>query len=76
LATLAASNDITTADFEQLQQAISQLILDAAPPTPGAINIQRLVCSLLQIHLVEQEIHQISQSLHTRAQETPDEQQD
>ena len=63
LATLAAGNDITTADFEQLQQTISQLILDSGSRGPSAINIQRLVCSLLQIHLIEQEIQQIGVNL-------------
>lgn len=47
LTTLSACNDITTADFEQLQQSVSKLIHGAPSTGQGSINIQRLICSLL-----------------------------
>jgi hypothetical protein len=63
LAALSPGSDITTTDFEQLQQSIGKLIHEADPSEHGLINIQRLICSLLETHFMEQEISQIKLSL-------------
>lgn len=56
LAALPPGSDITTTDFEQLQLSIGHLIHEAQPTEQGLINIQRLICSLLETHFMEQEI--------------------